>query len=106
MTRMTLRTRVLVALSIVAVALIGAAVLVTRLTESNLVGQVDDELRQTASSAGGELNPGPHGDPDDASYSTFYVYAISPGGEQTLLAVPGALGDAAAEPDLRADDAL
>lgn len=108
---MSLRARVLIGLTAVAVVLVLAAVLVGRTTERYLVGQVDDQLDRAARiegraprPGGGEdetRNPGPGAAGPD-SPSTLFV-AVVTGDEVRTVRRPTLASDAAEGPVLTVD---
>src|SRR5215213_8371227 len=69
---MSLRARLLVGMAVVAGVLIGAAVLIARSTEADLVARVDDQLRSAQVAPRlRERGPGP-----DGSLSSLFVGVV------------------------------
>lgn len=87
---MSLRSRLLAGMVVVAIVLVGAAIVITRTTRSALIDRVDAQLR----SANIQLNRGGFDDgPGGPHLTNFYVGAVdSTGAVQTVL-TPG-FGDA------------
>ncbi|MCU1498061.1 MAG: histidine kinase [Acidimicrobiales bacterium] len=79
---MSLRTRLLFGMALVAVVLVAVAVTITRATEANLLQQVDDQLERSAPQFRGRFDGGDgdrtdRGDPDSADRpSSFYAAEI------------------------------
>ena len=114
---MSLRTRVVLGMGIVAVVLLGAAVMVTQATRTYLVDQVDNQLRgATPPVVGGELLPrrGAETEPTTAeppgfptsderegdetrAFSSLYIGTVVDG-ELVTIAVPNLSGDDAPGP--------
>lgn len=100
---MSLRARLLVGLAVVAVVLAGAAVLITRATESDLVDRVDAQLRAASTPVrdAGFGPPGPGGPggvhdgdgrPLGGNLNSLYVAAVEADGTVTVLATPNVRG--------------
>jgi two-component system OmpR family sensor kinase len=85
---MSLRSRLLAGMAVVAIVLVGAALVITGTTHSALVDRVDSQL------ASANIVPrGGFGDPGNASYFTnFYVGAVSATGRVSTVTSP-AYGD-------------
>ncbi len=80
---MSLRTRLLLGMVTVALVLVVAAMVITRVTEQNLLEQVDKELADVQ--LGDLFRRGPPGEP---SLSTFYVTGLTDDGEVVTLVAP------------------
>lgn len=112
---MTLRNRVIAAVSLIALTLVVVLVFVTRTTEANLVAQVDDDLQgavrpvRNLGYGPGDPGPGSHEDwpeppPDDGEgprLSSVYVGVVN-GDEVVTLAEPGLSEEELALPDIDA----
>ncbi len=94
---MSLRTRLLLGMVTVAIVLVVAAMVITRVTEQNLLEQVDKEL--TDVQLGDLFRRGPPGEP---SLSTFYVTGVTDDGEVVTLIAP-TFGEDPPRPDLSED---
>lgn len=94
---MSLRARLLVGLGVVAVVLIGAAVFITRATESYLVERVDAQLRTSRRPVQALDRDGDRGRPrpgvEDPGLSSLYVGVLSPGGELVTVTTPTLSGE-------------
>jgi len=99
---LSLRTRLLAGMAVVAVVLVAVALLVTTTTSGHLIAQVDDRLE-----AADRTRPGRPGAPSDDGapgdrFSEFYEYVYS-GGALDFLTPPNVLLSSSARPDLDAD---
>jgi len=94
----TLRARVLVGLALVAAVLALGAAATTRMTEANLVDQVDDELR----AAGGPRRFGRMGSRGDGPPTPFYGAVVTAAGVELLFS-PNVTGDQLPAPVLDTD---
>ena len=102
---MSLRDRVLLAVAVIAVALVGVLVFVTRATEANLLAQVDEQLSDAVEPVrriGFGDRPGRRG---PADLSSLYVGVVD-GAEVVTVVTPGLRGDASPVPDVSAERAL
>ncbi len=86
---MSLRGRLLVGMAVVAAVLVGAAVVIARSTESDLVARVDDQLRGAQVPLGRLRGPGPEG---DGPLSSLFVGVVRGDTIQTRLA-PNVTGE-------------
>jgi two-component system OmpR family sensor kinase len=93
----TLQARVIAAVSMIAMVLVGVLVVVARTTESNMIDQVDEQLAAAVQPVrdvgfddgpGGPLGPGGPPDPGFRDLSALYVGRIQ-GDEVVTLVVPG-----------------
>jgi two-component system OmpR family sensor kinase len=104
---MTLRTRLLAGMAVVALVLVGAAVLITRITEAHLVDQVDERLTAAVPTAVdfGFEHHGPPGSEDDyRSFSSVYVGTVQ-NGTLVTLATPELTYAGSPTPELSAAEA-
>src|SRR5215212_6924630 len=85
---MSLRARLLVGVAVVAAVLVGAAVLIARTTESDLVARVDDQLQSVRE----PLRRGPLGRDADDAFSSLFVGVVQGDTLQTF-ATPNVTGD-------------
>ena len=85
---MSLRARLLVGMAVVAVVLVGAAVLIARTTEADLVARVDDQLRSVRE----PLRRGPPGPAGDGALSSLFVGVVQGHTLQTF-ATPNVTGN-------------
>jgi two-component system, OmpR family, sensor kinase len=85
----SLRARLLVGMAVVAAVLVGAAVLIARTTEADLVARVDDQLR---SAQVGPLLRGPRGPDDDGAVSSLFVGEVR-GDTLLTYATPNVTGN-------------
>ena len=96
---MSLRARLLLGAVLIALVLAVASVAIVRTTRSNLVDQVDAQLRSVNERFGGGFGPGgPQQQTDDPqgappALSALYIGIISSAGEVTTLRVPNLRGD-------------
>jgi two-component system OmpR family sensor kinase len=96
---MSLRARLLMAAVLIALVLGVAALAIVRTTRSNLVDQIDAQLRSVDERFGTGFGPGaPQGQPEDPSgappaLSALYIGVISASGDLTTLRVPNLRGD-------------
>ena len=104
---MTLRARLLVGMAVVAIVLVGAALLITRATESYLVERVDAQLaaavppaRNTVAgnrpgrAGGGPGGPGgPQGGQSTPSLNALFVGVVEDDGTIRTIATPSLAGD-------------
>jgi two-component system, OmpR family, sensor kinase len=102
----SLRSRLLAGVAVVAIVLVGAAVVITRTTRSALIDRVDAQLL----SANVRVNEGGFGDgdggPGGQQLTTFYVGAVGVTGKVTTVQTP-AFGDSDRPlPEISATDAL
>ena len=102
---MPLRTRVLAAVSVIALVLVVVLVVITRTTRANLVEQVDAQLLEAATPAGRLIVPRAQGPLDDEGrrLSALYVGVVEGGTLQTVVS-PN-LGAQVSPPDVDADEA-
>lgn len=100
MRRFSLRTRLLAGVGLVAVVLAIVAIVITSVTRSQLIDQVDDRLTAAASDGGptpGDGRPGP-GDPDEPGAgpperrSDFYEGILADDGTLVTIFIPN-IGD-------------
>lgn len=103
---MSLRTRVLLALGVVAVALVGVLVSVVRTTEANLLAQVDEQLEEAVDPVRrvGIGDGGPRRRPA-GDLSSLYVGVVH-GAEVVTILTPGLRGVDVAVPDIPAARAV
>ena len=108
---MSLRARLLLGAALIALVLGVAAVAIVRTTRSNLVDQVDAQLRSAEERFGEGFGPG--GGPDDGpgspsgappALSSLYVGRISAGGELFTVRLPNLEGDDAPVPEVDSRD--
>jgi two-component system, OmpR family, sensor kinase len=95
----SLRARLLIGMVAVALVLVAAAAIVTRITRANLVDQIDAQLQVAGVRVGdgpGAPGPGEGGQ----RLSTLYVGFLSAGGVLTTVAAPDLAGDEAPTPRL------
>ncbi len=85
---MSLRARLLVGMAVVAAVLVGAAVLIARTTEADLVARVDDQLQSVRE----PLRRGPRGPGDDGALSSLFVGVVQGDTHQTF-ATPNVTGN-------------
>ncbi len=101
---MSLRTRLLIGVAVVAVVLAGAAVFVTRSTEARLIEQVDAQLREADPPFGRGPFPrgGPSPDPD--RFSSLYLGVVD-GNRLRTVATPNVTSADPPLPELSAEQA-
>ncbi|MBA3398703.1 MAG: HAMP domain-containing protein, partial [Acidimicrobiia bacterium] len=97
---MSLRARLLVAMTVIAVVLVTAAFAVTRATRDNLVDRVDDELKASIGRVEEDLGPGPG---SRRGFSELYAEVVTRRGARVVLLAPENL-DAPIRPDLDIDE--
>jgi two-component system OmpR family sensor kinase len=98
---MSLRARLLTAMAIIAMLLVTAAVIVTRITRADLVERLDEQLIGAASAPEQFLEPGPGG--ADSPASLLYAAIIDPEtGEAHVISYSNLYGDSSRQPDLDA----
>ena len=114
---MTLRTRLIAAMSVIALTLVAAMVFVTRSTEANLTAQVDDDLAGASRAAEaiayglGDPPPVPSGDrpeprPDDEGSRLSAVYVgVVDGEEVVTVERPGLNEESSGLPQIDAAEA-
>ena len=114
---MTLRTRLIAAMSVIALTLVAAMVFVTRSTEANLTAQVDDDLAGASRAAEaiayglGDPPPVPPGDrpeprPDDEGSRLSAVYVgVVDGEEVVTVERPGLNEESSGLPQIDAAEA-
>lgn len=103
---MSLRTRLLVGMAVVAVVLVAASVAITRTTRDHLVGQVDDQLRSVGPP--GRIVPPPAGSSDEGDtqgLSQLFFAVVQNGVLRTQLS-PNLTGERVPPPDVTVADAL
>lgn len=100
---MPLRTRVLAAVTVIAVVLVAVLVVITRTTRANLVEQVDTQLLEAATPAGRLTVPGPRGPRDEEGrrLSALYVGVVEDGSLQAVLTPNLGAEVSPPEPDLQ-----
>jgi two-component system OmpR family sensor kinase len=98
----SLRTRLLLGMLVIAVVLAVSAAVIARSTRSHLVAQVDAQLQD----AGPRLRPGPGNGPGEVAagprLSNLYVGTISRQGGLTTIYLPDLRGDTAPTPQVDA----
>jgi two-component system OmpR family sensor kinase len=96
---MSLRARVLTAMALIAVLLVTAAVIVTRITRADLVERVDQQLGAAVTTGrfGGPPSPGDDNEPASMLYAA--VIDVESGQAQ-VIQYPNLSGDQHAQPDL------
>jgi two-component system OmpR family sensor kinase len=108
---MSLRARLIVGIVFVAVVLVGAAALVTRTTESDLLTRIDDQLTSLPTNGdgagGGPAGPGPRGH-DDRPYTNlnYYKGIVATDGSVTTAQTPSGANATVALPRISPDAAL
>ncbi len=94
---MSLRARLLVGLAVVALVLVGAAVFITRATESYLVERIDAQLRTSRrpvqALGGGGVRGRPRPGAVAPALSSLYVGVLPPGGTLVAVATPTLRGE-------------
>jgi two-component system, OmpR family, sensor kinase len=107
---MSLRARLLLGATLIALVLAVAAVAVVRTTRANLIDQVDAQLGSANEQVRGSLGPGAPQRPQDdvtgapPALSPFYIGWLSAAGELTALRTPNLHGDDAPLPEVDAGD--
>lgn len=99
---MTLRTRLLLGMALVAVVLAVSAVAITRSTRSHLVSQIDAQLAAASPRVPGGPRPG--GDQPPPRLSELYVGRVTARGVLTTVLTPNLRGDTADTPQLNRSD--
>ena len=101
---MSLRSRLLVGMAVVALVLVGVAVVIARSTEAHLIDQVDTRLR-SARTPGRAIFREPDGGPGGPrGPQAFYVAAVDRTGAMVVWDTPNVGGTTSPAPDLTADD--
>ena len=103
---MSLRSRVLIGMALIAVVLIGVGVIGTRSTSSYLVDRLDDQLRSAVPRSRGFSDrplPGPGG-ADSGALNSLYVGVVRNGELRTFLR-PGFPGSDEPLPDISVEQA-
>lgn len=95
---MSLRARLLIGTAVIAVVLGVAAVAIARSTRSNLVDQIDAQLRSATQIVIGRGAGGPGAEGGPARLSTLYVGVLSPEDGLVTRSAPDLVGDVAPEP--------
>lgn len=106
---MSLRTRVIAAVIVIAIAVVGVGAYLARTTEANLVEQVDEQLSQAVQPVrnvdfgpgGGQVDPRRR--PREPSLSSLYVGLVADDAVTTIIR-PGLRRDELPLPDLGVDD--
>jgi two-component system, OmpR family, sensor kinase len=104
----SLRTRVLAGLILIALVLGAVLVALTRATEENLISQIDDQLDRAEGPVQIYERDKPPGSPgDDPTHlSSLYVGYLDDGGELAMLAEPNLRGEDPPLPAIDPDEAL
>ena len=100
---MSLRARVLAGVAVVALVLVVSAVVIARLTQANLIQQVDVQLERATGPVGRLLRPPPEGS-SEPRLSSLYVGKVTDGRVETLVA-PNLSGNTVALPRIDVDAA-
>jgi two-component system OmpR family sensor kinase len=89
---MSLRSRLLAGMAVVAIVLVGASVLITRTTHSALVERIDDQLTSAVISPRDGFGGSGDGDGGATYFTNFYVGAVATTGRVVTVTTP-AFGD-------------
>lgn len=103
---MSLRARLLVGIGVIAAVLVGAAVLVTRTTESYLMQRVDAQLASAPVRDSIGPQRGPPRDEPFTSLNSMYVGVVGANGSVTTLRAPSGAGSSVALPKFSPSRAL
>ena len=103
---MSLRSRLLVGLGVVALVLVGAAYLVTRTTESYLIDRVDQQLASVPLQGGGDSDHDHHGPDPFTNLNSVYIASVNADGSLSTVTTPYAGAGDVALPNITHDDVL
>ena len=109
---MTLRSRLIVGVVVVAFVLVGAALLITRATESYLTERVDDQLAAAVPPARNVIGnnrpgrPGGGDQPGASNLNALYIGLVEVDGTVRTLATPNLAGEGAPVPSIPASQLI